>query len=118
MAPQGRVTPHRRASMWSAPLLRLKYHDSIADALGDLGRAEEVGRKKADQVENRRTLVECLRKEISLPDNLAMRDHTADAPGCDRLCSCSGRLRDGPAMPPEDLDLAQREGWIWVKSSH
>jgi type I restriction enzyme R subunit len=27
-----------------APLLKLKYHDSIADALADLGRAEEIGR--------------------------------------------------------------------------
>lgn len=27
-----------------APLLRLKYHDSIADALADLGRPEEIGR--------------------------------------------------------------------------
>jgi type I restriction enzyme R subunit len=26
------------------PLLRLKYHDSIADAIRDLGRAEEIGR--------------------------------------------------------------------------
>jgi type I restriction enzyme R subunit len=26
------------------PLLRLKYHDSIADALADLGRPEEIGR--------------------------------------------------------------------------
>jgi type I restriction enzyme R subunit len=26
------------------PLLRLKYHDSIADAMADLGRAEEIGR--------------------------------------------------------------------------
>jgi type I restriction enzyme R subunit len=26
------------------PLLRLKYHDSLADALADLGRAEEIGR--------------------------------------------------------------------------
>lgn len=26
------------------PLLRLKYHDSIADALADLGKAEEIGR--------------------------------------------------------------------------
>lgn len=25
------------------PLLRLKYHDSIADAVADLGRAEEIG---------------------------------------------------------------------------
>ena len=25
------------------PLLRLKYHDSIADAIADLGRAEEIG---------------------------------------------------------------------------
>ena len=25
------------------PLLRLKYHNSIADALLDLGRAEEIG---------------------------------------------------------------------------
>jgi type I restriction enzyme R subunit len=26
------------------PLLRLKYHDSISDALADLGEAEEVGK--------------------------------------------------------------------------
>ena len=26
------------------PLLRLKYHDSIADAMADLGRPEEIGR--------------------------------------------------------------------------
>ena len=26
------------------PLLRLKYHNSIADALADLGNAEEIGR--------------------------------------------------------------------------
>ncbi len=26
------------------PLLKLKYHDSIADALADLGRADEIGR--------------------------------------------------------------------------
>ena len=26
------------------PLLKLKYHDSIADALADLGKAEEIGR--------------------------------------------------------------------------
>jgi len=25
------------------PLLRLKYHNSIADALADLGRPEEIG---------------------------------------------------------------------------
>jgi len=25
------------------PLLRLRYHNSIADALADLGRAEEIG---------------------------------------------------------------------------
>ena len=26
------------------PLLRLKYHDSIADAVADLGRPEEIGK--------------------------------------------------------------------------
>jgi type I restriction enzyme R subunit len=26
------------------PLLHLKYHDSIADAVADLGRPEEIGR--------------------------------------------------------------------------
>jgi len=26
------------------PLLRLQYHDSIADAVADLGRPEEIGR--------------------------------------------------------------------------
>ena len=37
---------------WSAekltPLLRLKYHDSIADAVADLGRPDEIGRTFAD----------------------------------------------------------------------
>jgi type I restriction enzyme R subunit len=28
----------------SKPLLRLKYHDSIADAVKDLGRPEEIGK--------------------------------------------------------------------------
>ncbi|QJD29365.1 hypothetical protein [Methylococcus geothermalis] len=27
-----------------APLLRMKYHDTIADALADRGRPEEIGR--------------------------------------------------------------------------
>jgi len=27
-----------------SPLLRLKYHDSIADAVADLGRPDEIGR--------------------------------------------------------------------------
>ena len=26
------------------PLLKLKYHDSIADAVADLGRPEEIGK--------------------------------------------------------------------------
>ncbi len=26
------------------PLLRLKYHDSIADAVADLGKPEEIGK--------------------------------------------------------------------------
>ncbi len=30
------------------PLLRLRYHNSIADALADLGRAEEIGWVFAD----------------------------------------------------------------------
>jgi type I restriction enzyme R subunit len=30
------------------PLLRLKYHDSIADAVADLGKPEEIGRVFAD----------------------------------------------------------------------
>ena len=30
------------------PLLRLKYHNSIADALADLGKAEEIGRTFAN----------------------------------------------------------------------
>ena len=30
------------------PLLRLKYHDSIADAIADLGRAEEISKVFAE----------------------------------------------------------------------
>ena len=30
--------------MQLTPLLRLKYHDSIADAVADLGKPDEIGR--------------------------------------------------------------------------
>jgi hypothetical protein len=34
----------RRLTRRTTPLLRLKYHDSLADAVADLGRPDEIGR--------------------------------------------------------------------------
>jgi hypothetical protein len=44
-------------------------------------------------------------------DQMAHTDHALDA----ALCVCAGLdFLMGDAVPPEDLKLAKREGWIWV----
>ena len=68
-------------------------------------------------VELRQQLVEAIRQQLSVDDDAAMlmvqSDHALDAV----LCTVAGLdFLAGDVLQPSDLDLAQREGWIWVRS--
>jgi hypothetical protein len=75
-----------------------------------------TGYKKAKEVEARRSLVACLRNVMALPTNLAVCDDSADALDAIVCILAAADFVNGRAMPPEDRQLAEREGWIWVAS--
>lgn len=63
----------------------------------------------------RRELTNAVAKQISFDadaaQEMARTDHALDA----ALCVCAGLdFLTGDAVPPEDLNLARQEGWIWV----
>ena len=75
-----------------------------------------TGYKKADQAAERREIVEGLRRQwLEIPDRLAKVLYedadTLDAAVC---VLAAEDFVAGRAEPPEDEDLARREGWIWV----
>ena len=65
----------------------------------------------------RRELTTAIAEQLSLDAHseaeMTRTDHALDAV----LCVCAGLdFLAGDAVPPEDLSLAKREGWIWVRS--
>lgn len=81
-------------------------------------RLSDTGYKggKEEALSARGSILHSLAGEVSLGAPLVERcqesDHVLDAV----LCLVAGfDFLDGLAIPPNDLDLAQREGWIWVR---
>lgn len=65
----------------------------------------------------RQQLVDAVREELSVDDDAAIlmvqSDHALDAV----LCTIAGLdFLAGHVLQPSDLELAKREGWIWVPS--
>jgi hypothetical protein len=64
----------------------------------------------------RHQLAEAVREELSIDEDgtklMVQSDHALDA----ALCVCAGLdFLAGDVLRPEDLSLAKREGWIWVR---
>ncbi len=79
-------------------------------------RIRHAGYKKVDQRNERREIVEGLKRQwMTIPDCLASELHrsadTLDATVC---VLAAEDFIAGRAAGPEDQDLARREGWIWV----
>lgn len=77
---------------------------------------QNTGYKKTDRATERREIVEGLRRQwLEIPDRLAKVLYedadTLDAAVC---VLAAEDFVAGRAEPPEDEDLARREGWIWV----
>jgi hypothetical protein len=67
--------------------------------------------------ELRQQLVDAVRQQLSVDEDaaklMAHSDHALDAV----LCTLAGLdFLAGDVLQPDDLDLAKREGWIWVPS--
>ena len=81
-------------------------------------RIRDTGYKKVNQRDERREIVEGLKRQgMTIPDCLASELHgnanTLDAAVC--ILAAEDFIA-GRAAAPEDEDLARREGWIWVRS--
>ena len=77
--------------------------------------AGQTGYKKSGQTEERRRILDALRKRMTIPE-----EHCGDLSGNADLLDaavCVLAARDfitGCAVPPPDRHLAEHEGWIWT----
>ena len=74
----------------------------------------DSGYKKAEEIEVRRRIARAISDEV--PELVTKCRERADIfDAC--LCLIAAKdFLDGVAMPPDDVDLARREGWIWVRA--
>ncbi len=74
-----------------------------------------AGYKQKEQVEMRRALLAGLRKLIDLPKDTDLPVANADVLDA-AICVLAGAdFLAGKTLAPEDLLLAKKEGWIWVR---
>jgi predicted RNase H-like nuclease len=71
--------------------------------------------KKREQVDGRRKILASLRSHIDVDDEHAAKlESNADALDAAVCVLAAKDFLDGRAFPPEDLELAAKEGWIWA----
>lgn len=71
--------------------------------------------KKPDQVVEREVIIEGLSKIIELPDDMSAARQNADALDAVVCLLAVKDFLDGASEAPKDLELAKKEGWIWVR---
>jgi predicted RNase H-like nuclease len=71
--------------------------------------------KKREQVDGRRKILASLRSQIDVDDEQAAKlESNADILDAAVCVMAAKDFLDGRAYPPEDLELAAKEGWIWA----
>jgi predicted nuclease with RNAse H fold len=83
-----------------------------AATLAAWGRGKE-SYKKPDQVSARRRITDCFRERASWLGDLAEGSVDVFDAGLCVIAACD--FLEGAAPGPEDRQLAEREGWIWVR---
>ncbi len=71
--------------------------------------------KKPDQVAERDAIIKGLSQIIELPKDLSSMRQSADALDAVVCLLAVKDFLDGAAVGPKDLELAKKEGWIWVR---
>jgi len=79
-------------------------------------RVPSTAYKRPEQIEIRRQILQWLSEETALPKDLRLP--LADPDALDAMiCAQAGAdFLAGKAYPPTDLALAQKEGWIWIRT--
>jgi hypothetical protein len=76
------------------------------------------GYKKPRDGRVKAAIINLLRDLLSLPDDIVDMERSTDALDAG-LCVLAGfDFLRGEAYAPQDLELALREGWIWVRQKH
>ena len=73
------------------------------------------GYKKASQADERRKILDGLASRIQLPKDTGPMEGNADALDAAVCVLAAQDFLTGETPGPEDIALAQREGWIWVR---
>jgi hypothetical protein len=73
--------------------------------------------KKRQQLEVRRRLIGELRQFVAFPDDISVLESHADALDATICCLAGWDFLQGRARGPTDEQLAEKEGWIWVRPS-
>jgi predicted RNase H-like nuclease len=74
-----------------------------------------AGYKEAEKTALRREILDGLSRLALLPGDLSAAESDADVLDAMLCCLAAGDFLAGMAMPPPDLNLARKEGWIWVR---
>jgi predicted RNase H-like nuclease len=74
------------------------------------------GYKKPAQIAQRQQIIDALAGVITLPDDSSSLLSNADALDAVVCILAAIDFLGGYALPPTDRELAEREGWIWVRS--
>ncbi len=76
------------------------------------------GYKKPEQFSIRRQILHGLKNLVRFDTDLALAE--ADSDTLDAIvCVLAGSdFLAGHTLPPEDLDVAKQEGWIWIRARH
>lgn len=81
-------------------------------------RLQSVGYKEREQVAARVSIAVKLKAHIGMLENMRVFERNADALDS-AVCLLSAKdFIEGRVFMPEDMDLAKKEGWIWVNKSN
>jgi predicted nuclease with RNAse H fold len=102
---------------WDLPLVGVSAIEVYPAATLVAHGLRSGGYKKPEQVDERRELLASLAALLDVGAHRALLERSADALDA-VVCALAGTdFLEGRAMPPEDLALAKREGWIWAAPS-
>jgi predicted RNase H-like nuclease len=73
------------------------------------------GYKKKDGMETRRSLLRELGMSVDLPADKSLLENNSDALDAVVCVLAGADFLRGDVYKPTDLDIAKKEGWIWVK---
>ena len=75
-----------------------------------------IGYKKPVNVPERREIVDFLASLMKLPKHLERMEQNADTLDAVVCLLAAQDFLEGRGLPPTDQRLAEREGWIWIRS--